>query len=61
MDLLIPEIFKTLNAELGPILCKVFNFIFNTGVCLESWSKGIIVPVSKKGNLNDVNNYRALH
>ena len=56
MDLLIPEIFKTLNAELEPILCKLFNVIFNTGVCPESWSKSINVPVPKKGNLNDVNN-----
>lgn len=26
----------------------------------DSWSRGIIVPVPKKGNLNDVNNYRGI-
>lgn len=32
-----------------------FNSLYPT-----SWTKGIIVPVPKKGNLNDVNNYRGI-
>ena len=26
----------------------------------ENWTKGIIVPIAKKGNINDVNNYRGI-
>ena len=34
--------------------------MFDNSVYPESWTKGIIVPVPKKGNLNDANNYRGI-
>ena len=34
--------------------------MFTNGVYPDKWTTGIIVPVPKKGNLNDVNNYRGI-
>ena len=42
------------------MLCKLFKYIFDNNMYPEIWRKGIIVPVHKKGNLNDVNNYRGI-
>lgn len=55
-DKLIPEIFIHCKEILSPVLCKLFNYIYASGVYPSSWSKAIIVPVPKKGNLDDVNN-----
>ena len=59
-DNLIPEIFTDGIEVLSPLLCELFNHIFNFGIYPESWTKGIIVPVPKKGNPNDVNNFRGI-
>ena len=54
VDSLIPELFKVCHNQLAPMLCKLFNYIFDNNIYPEIWRKGIIVPVPKKGNLNDV-------
>ena len=41
-------------------LCKLFNFIFENNLYPGSWTRGIVVPVPKKGDLSDVNNYRGI-
>ena len=46
--------------QLAPMLCKLFNYIFDNNIYPEICRKGIIVPVPKNGNLNDVNNYRGI-
>lgn len=38
----------------------MFNFIYSRGVYPESWTKGILVPVPKKGDLTNVDNYRGI-
>ena len=60
VDSLSPEIFIDGGDILAPILCKLFNHMYDNGIYPDSWSRGIIVPVPKKGNLNDVNNYRGI-
>jgi hypothetical protein len=60
IDKLIPEIYIKWKTILALILCKLFNHIFNSNKYPESWCSGIIVPMPKKGNLNDVNNYRGI-
>jgi len=60
VDSLIPEMFKVCKNELAPVLCILFNYIFNNNLYPEIWMKGIIVPVPKKGDLNEVNNYRGV-
>ena len=60
MDLLPPELFIDTSDLLSESLCKLFNFIFINNLYPESWTRGIVVPVPKKGNLSDVNNYRGI-
>ena len=41
-------------------LVKFFNVLFDRGIYPDSWTKSIIVPLFKKGNQNDPNNYRGI-
>lgn len=59
-DLLPPELFIESTEIISDMLCKLFNFIFTNHGYPESWTKGIIVPVPKKGDLSNVNNYRGI-
>jgi len=59
-DELIAEMFVTCQDILSPILCKLFNHLFTNSLYPEQWTRGVIVPVPKKGDLNDVNNYRGI-
>ena len=45
VDSLIPQLFKVCNNQLTPMLCKLFNFIFDNNIYPELWRKGIIVTV----------------
>jgi hypothetical protein len=38
----------------------MFNGILDSGVFPSVWSEGIIIPLFKKGNVDDVNNYRGI-
>lgn len=60
IDCLIPEMFIECKILLAPMLCRLFNPMFVSCIYPESWTKGVIVPVPKKGNQNDVNNYRGI-
>lgn len=50
--------------ETGDILAShivdIFNVILNSGNFPESWTKGFIVPVYKKGDKDDAKNYRGI-
>jgi len=43
-----------------PCLHKLFNTVFNSGFFLQSWTQQIIIPVYKKSNGDDPNNYRGI-
>ena len=43
-----------------PNLMNTYNEIFNSGIYTESWSKRLIVPIHKKGEISDPNNYRGI-
>ena len=43
-----------------PYLVKIYNNIFDSGIYPESWCKGLIVPIHKKGDRSDPNNYRGI-
>lgn len=60
LDLLPPELFIDSADLLCDSLCKLFNHIFSSNCYPLSWTKGVIVPVPKKGDLTDVNNYRGI-
>ena len=43
-----------------PFLNYVFQYLFNNGIFPSDWSKSIIVPVHKKGDVDDCNSYRPI-
>ena len=45
---------------LVPILCSLLIKVFEYGFFPEERSEGYIVPLHKKGSLNDVENYRGI-
>jgi exonuclease III len=59
-DSLINEYFIKFKNILTPYFCKLFNIILETGYTPEIWSEGIIVPLHKKGDVGNVNNYRGI-
>ena len=38
----------------------LFNKIFDTGIFPDTWGDGFIVPLHKKGNVENVENYRGI-
>ena len=41
-------------------LTDLFNIVFSRGYFPDAWTEGVIVPIYKKGDRNDVNNYRGI-
>ena len=54
---IINEFFKK---KISPVLHKLFNVILNSGCYPTIWSQGIIVPVYRKGDVNNPDNYRGI-
>lgn len=50
--------------EAGDILLShitdLFNILLDSGYFPDGWTEGIIIPLFKKGNENDVNNFRGI-
>ena len=42
---------------LTPYLTRNFNHMFENNIYPDEWTKGVIVPIPKKGDLSDVNHY----
>lgn len=59
-DQVINEFLLASEQLVMPFLVKLFNCIFKKGIFPEKWTKSIIVPLHKKGDLNDPNNYRGI-
>ena len=45
---------------IGAHICDIYNMILDSGYFPDKWTEGIIVPLHKKGNINEVNNYRGI-
>ena len=50
----------SLNHLISGHLVDLFNAILNSGYFPSQWSEGIIVPLLKRNDPNDVNNYRGI-
>ena len=59
-DLLLNEFFKNGSETLVTYLHNLFNKLFQMGYFPENWSEGFIVPIFKKGDINEVSNYRGI-
>ena len=54
------EMYKHTVNEILPFLFKLFNEIFDVCDFPEQWSRSTILPIHKKGNLKDPDNYRGI-
>ena len=59
-DLWLNDFFKNGLETLIHYLHAVFNKLFQMGYFPEKWSEGFIIPIFKKGDLNEVSNYRGI-
>jgi len=60
LDMITNELLKNGGIGLINSLVKLFNHLILLGSTPRDWNKGIIVPIFKKGNKNDLNNYRGI-
>ena len=60
LDGITNQILKKASFILVPILCDMFNKILNTGTYPSAWGEAIIVPIHKKGDKTNPNNYRGI-
>ena len=59
-DRILNEMLKSSSLEITPFLISLFNHIFRNHIFPNEWKKSIIVPIHKKGNVNDCNNFRPI-
>ena len=60
VDNIMNEYFLAGKTVLIPVLCKLFNNILSSGNFPELWVRCIIIPIFKKGDVNDAGNYRGI-
>lgn len=46
--------------SIAPVLLNMFNIMMETGYVPEEWKNSFLLPIPKKGVLNDVANYRGI-
>lgn len=54
------EFLKAAEDIVAPFLTKFFNRVYDTGVFPKQWSQSVIVPLLKKGDVNNPGNYRGI-
>jgi len=59
-DDIVGEMLKCSTDFVLPIISKLFNAILECGNFPQIWSKGIIIPLHKKGNFSEPDNYRGI-
>ena len=60
LDKILSEMLKNANCDIIHFLVALFNNVFNRGIFPHAWSKSIIVPIHKKGDKNNPDNYRGV-
>ena len=60
LDEISNEALKTGFEELRRPLVHLFNIIYNNGVYPDIWCDGFIIPIHKKNDVLNVNNYRGI-
>ena len=59
-DQVINEFLKSTERVILPFLFKLCNAIFIQGIFPEEWTKSIIVPLHRKGDCANPDNYRGI-
>ena len=60
LDEVIAESLKAAEPFIVPFLTKLFNRLFQTGYFPTDWSCSVIIPLFKKGNVSNPENYRGI-
>ena len=60
LDGITNDILQNASMIVIPLLCELFNKMLQSGYYPESWGEAIIVPLHKKGNVNEPSNYRGI-
>ena len=56
----VADFFIECKSFTSPYLCTIFNHIFDTCSYPDAWTKGVIVPLYKKGDPQHPDNYRGI-
>ena len=59
-DNILNEFIKEGKHILPPLFCKLFNAVLYSGWYPEIWVKSVLVPLFKKGSVEDAGNYRGI-
>lgn len=59
-DQIINEFLKYAEPLILPFLVRMFNKVFSSGIYPEEWTKSIIIPLHKKGDRDNPDNYRGI-
>ena len=59
-DGILNEMLKPTASEITPFLTALFQFLFNENIFPSQWTKSVIVPIHKKGDVNVCNNFRPI-
>ena len=59
-DKILGEMLKHSSASVIDFLVILLNKLFNEGIFPSDWAKSIIVPLHKKGDINNPDNYRGI-
>ena len=60
VDVVIAEMLKAAEQEITPFLTKYFMVLFSSSQFPSEWTKAIIIPLHKKGDINNPDNYRGI-
>ena len=60
VDGVIAEMLKAAEQEITPFLTKYFSVLFSSSQFPSEWTKAIIIPLHKKGDVNNPDNYRGI-
>lgn len=60
LDGILGEFLKAPQHVIALFLTKLFNSVFDNGQFPAEWTKSVIVPLHKKGDINNPENYRGI-
>lgn len=60
LDEISAEFLKSAETVVLPFLTNLFNALFENGLFPEEWCRSVIIPLFKKGDVNNPDNYRGI-